>query len=78
MKVIYSVANKTLVVKDHIIGEQYIERYNWSSWVVTLAGDQIRPKRLVLEALPRISSSQRAKFQNVAQAKKKLQNYRIK
>ncbi|MCF2139414.1 MAG: AAA family ATPase [Candidatus Lokiarchaeota archaeon] len=72
LKVIYSVANKTLVVKDHIIGEQYIERYNWSSWVVTLAGDQIRPKRLVLEALPRISSSQRAKFQNVAQAKKKI------
>ncbi|RLI66332.1 MAG: hypothetical protein DRO88_02065 [Promethearchaeia archaeon] len=71
-KVIYTVANKTLVVKDQLIGEQYIERYHWNFWVVTLDGDQIRPKKLVLEARPRIYNSNRPKFHSVAHAKQEI------
>lgn len=77
-KVIYSVASKTLVVKDHLTGEQYIERYNWRNWVVTLDGDQIRPKKLVLEARPRIFPSNRQKFQNVAHAKQRIEQIKQK
>ncbi|RLI64581.1 MAG: hypothetical protein DRO88_06945 [Promethearchaeia archaeon] len=68
LKVIYSVSNKTLVVKDHIAGTNYIQRFNSKNWIVTLDGEQLRPKKFVLEARPFTSNSKR-KITSVAQAK---------
>lgn len=67
-KVIRSVASITLVVKDHIAGTNYTQRFNSKNWVVTLDGEQLRPKKFVLEARPFISNNKR-KITSVAQAK---------
>ena len=72
VKVIHSIANRTIVVKDHIVGTNYIERYQYSSWIVTLDGEQIRPKKLVIEARPFIRNKHHAGITSVAQAKEKL------
>ncbi|MHA1746146.1 MAG: AAA family ATPase [Promethearchaeota archaeon] len=71
-KVIHSVANRTIVVKDHIVGTSYIERYQYSSWIVTLDGEQIRPKKLVIEARPFIRDIHHSGITSVAQAKEKM------
>ncbi|TFH26179.1 MAG: hypothetical protein E4G98_07330, partial [Promethearchaeota archaeon] len=75
LKVIHTVAGKTLVAKDHLTGEKYIEQYNYKNWIVTLDGDQIRPKKLVLEARPRLRKSNQFGFSSVAQAKQKLNEF---
>ncbi len=67
-KVIRSVASITLVVKDHIAGTNYTQRFKSKNWVVTLDGEQLRPKKFVLEARPFISNNKR-KITSVAQAK---------
>ncbi|MHA1674113.1 MAG: AAA family ATPase [Promethearchaeota archaeon] len=72
LKVIHTVAGKTLVVKDHLTGDKYIEQYRYKNWIVTLDGDQIRPKKLVLEARPQLRKSKKFGFYSVAQAKQKL------
>lgn len=71
-KVIHTVAGRTLVVKDHLTGEKYIEQYNYTNWIVTLDGDQIRPKKHVMEARPRIKKPNDFSFYSVAQAKQKM------
>jgi structural maintenance of chromosome 3 (chondroitin sulfate proteoglycan 6) len=72
-KVIYSVAGKTLIVKDQIVGTKYIQKYNYQNWIVTLDGEQIRPKKYVVESRPLIKRKNEFNFANVAQAKQKLQ-----
>ncbi|MHA1520454.1 MAG: AAA family ATPase [Promethearchaeota archaeon] len=72
LKILHSVAGKALVVKDHLTGEKYIEQYRFKNWIVTLDGDQIRPKKLVLEARPRLRKSKQFSSYSVAQAKQKL------
>ena len=67
-KVIHSVASITLVVKDHIAGTNYLQRFNAKNWIVTLDGEQLRPKKFVLEARPFISNNKH-KITSVAQAK---------
>ncbi len=67
-KVIRSVASITLVVKDHIAGTNFTQRFNSKNWIVTLDGEQLRPKKFVLEARPFISNNKR-KITSVAQAK---------
>ena len=68
LKVIHSVASITIVVKDHIAGTNYLQRFNAKNWIVTLDGEQLRPKKFVLEARPFISNSKR-NITSVAQAK---------
>lgn len=71
-KVIYSVANRTLIVKDHITAINFVQNYNYDSWIVTLDGEQIRPKKLVIESRPHLINRNQINFANVAQAKQYL------
>ncbi|WP_371801648.1 AAA family ATPase [Candidatus Lokiarchaeum ossiferum] len=71
-KVIYSVANRTLIVKDHITAINFVQNYNYDSWIVTLDGEQIRPKKLVIESRPHLTNKNQINFANVAQAKQYL------
>ncbi|MHA1718388.1 MAG: hypothetical protein ACTSXK_02580, partial [Promethearchaeota archaeon] len=71
-KVIYSVAGKTLIVKDHNVGTNFIKNFNYHSRIVTLDGEQIQQKKFVIEARPFIKSRGMENIGSVAQAKEHL------
>jgi chromosome segregation ATPase len=71
LKVVYSRVGKTLVVEDHDVAFNYIKRYNFQNWVVTLDGEQIRPKKLVHEGQAYFNKN-KEKISSVAQAKMQL------
>ncbi len=74
-KVIATVASKTIIVKDHIEATHFIDKYRYQNWVVTLDGEQIRPKKYILEARPYIPNTNRKGIRSVAQAKQKLNEF---
>ncbi len=71
-KVIFSIANKTLVAKDHPTAMNFIKNYQYNNWIVTLDGEQIRPKKLVIEARPNVLKKKKPFFSNMNKTREYL------